>query len=389
VVASVNRNVGGPALSVSRLATFLAKEGVDSMLATLDYPLHGPQSLVENVHMVSEPAGLLSQYLRGWSPALRRRLMTIVHDGVSVVHNHGLWMFPNFYARQAAIAAGVPLVISPRGMLEEWALGRSRYRKMMAWYLYERNNLKFAALFHATSEAEAGSIRALGLDQPIAVIPNGIDVPDLSVVPDRKILETRFPELAGKRWLLFLSRLHPKKGITELLHVWSDLAGRFPEWQLVIAGTDLDGYAVTVKREANTLGLGNRITFTGMLTGNDKTCALANADLFVLPTLSENFGIVVAEALAHSIPVITTKAAPWKELITNNCGWWINTGETALAAALLEAMQLPADERREMGMRGQDFMIQRYSWVRVASEMKAVYLWLCKLGRRPSCVTMD
>jgi glycosyltransferase involved in cell wall biosynthesis len=389
VVASVNRNVGGPAISVSRLATVLAQEGVDSILATLDYPLQGPQAFVENVHMVSESAGFLAQCLRGWSPALRRRLMMTVHDGVSVVHNHGLWMFPNLYARQAAIAAGVPLVISPRGMLEEWSLGRSRVRKAMAWYLYERTNLKSAALFHATSEAEAGSIRAMGLDKPIAVISNGIDVPDLSVVPDRKVLETRFPDLVGKRWLLFLSRLHPKKGITELLHVWGNLASRFPEWQLVIAGTDLDGYVEIVKREADALGLGNCITFTGMLVDNDKTCALANADLFVLPTYSENFGIVVAEALAQGVPVITTKAAPWKELSTNNCGWWIDTGEAALAATLLEAMQFPAEERRTMGRRGRDLMVQRYSWGRVASEMKAVYLWLCKLGPRPDCVRTD
>jgi glycosyltransferase involved in cell wall biosynthesis len=385
-VASVNRNVGGPAISVSRLATVLAKEGVDSILATLDYPLQGPQALVENVHMVSEPAGLLTQCLRGWSPALQRRLMTIVHDGVSVVHNHGLWMFPNFYARQAALTAEVPLVISPRGMLEEWSLGHSRFRKAMAWYLCERDNLKSAALFHATSEAEAGSIRALGLHQPIAVISNGIDVPDISVVPDRKVLETRFPGLAGKRWLLFLSRLHPKKGITELLHVWGNLASRFPEWQLIIAGPDLDGYAVTLKREAVALELGNRITFTGMLVGNDKTCALANSDLFVLPTYSENFGIVIAEALAHRIPVVTTRAAPWSDLLTHNCGWWIDTGESALAATLLDAMQLPVDERRAMGMRGRDLMMQRYTWNQIATKMRSAYEWVLKGGKPPDCI---
>ena len=278
--------------------------------------------------------------------------MTVVHDDVGIVHNHGLWMFPNFYARQAAIAAGVPLVISPRGMLEEWALGRSRVRKALAWYLYERDNLQSAALFHATSEAEATSIRALGLQQPIAVIPNGIDMPDLSKSPDRKVLEARFPELAGKHWLLFLSRLHPKKGVTELLYVWSELSGLFPEWQLIIAGPDLDGYAENVKHEAGELGLGNRITLTGMLSGDDKTCAMANARLFVLPTHSENFGIVVAEALAHRVPVITTKAAPWNELLINNCGWWIDPGDSALEKTLHQAMQLPAEEHHAMGRRG-------------------------------------
>ncbi len=374
---------------VTRLATSLVNQGLDCIIATLDYREHGPQIVADNVQVMSMPTGTLTRWLRGWSPAFRRRLAAMASENVSVVHSHGLWMLPNLYARQAAIGSHVPLVISPHGMLEEWSFGHNRLRKKMAWNLYERANLKAAALFHATSEAEAASIRVLGLRQPIAIISNGVDLPDLATIPARSPLEKRFPGLGGKQWLLFLSRIHPKKGVAELLRVWGKLAASYPDWQLVIAGQDLDGYSKTIMRQAAVLGLTNRVTFTGMLIGEDKVCAMGNAGLFVLPTHSENFGLVVAEALAHGVPVITTTAAPWRNLIDNGCGWWIEPGEAELLANLTHAMGLSAEERRAMGSRGRDMVERNYAWTRVAAEMKSAYAWLCKVGPRPGCVETD
>ena len=374
---------------VTRLATSLVNQGLDCIIATLDYREHGPQIVADNVQIMSIPAGTVTRWLRGWSPAFRRRLAAMASENVSVVHSHGLWMLPNLYARQAAIGSHVPLVISPHGMLEEWSFGHNRLRKKMAWNLYERANLKAAALFHATSEAEAASIRVLGLRQPIAIISNGVDLPDLATIPARSQLEKRFPELAGKQWLLFLSRIHPKKGVAELLRVWGKLAASYPDWQLVIAGQDLDDYSKTIMRQAAVLELTNRVTFTGMLIGEDKVCAMGNAGLFVLPTHSENFGLVVAEALAHGVPVVTTTAAPWRNLIDNRCGWWIEPGEAELLATLTHAMGLSAEERRAMGSRGRDMVERNYAWTRVAAEMKSAYAWLCKVGPRPGCVETD
>lgn len=383
VIASINQNIGGPAVTVTRLLQSLIVAGVSPQIITLDYTEHGPQVLVDEstiTHNIA--AGWLSRRFRGWSPALKRDLIAITNKGLNLVHSHGLWMFPNIYARQAAVLANIPLVISPHGMVEEWSLRRSRWKKLFAWQWYERNNLRAAKLFHASSKEEAMSLRRLGLRQPIAMIPFGIDLPELAAIPGRGILEAKFPELVGKSWLLFLSRLHEKKGVSNLLRVWSELAPLYPDWQLVLAGPDLDGYGEIARREVAELRIATSVTFTGMLAGDDKSCALGNAELFVLPTHSENFGIVIAEALAHECPVITTKGAPWEDLQTYSCGWWIENEAEVLRATLKEAMGTPIDERRAMGRRGRQLMEDKYSWSRVGEQMKAAYLWCCGYGEK-------
>jgi glycosyltransferase involved in cell wall biosynthesis len=388
VVASINEAVGGPARSVSRLAAALHDEGVSSTLATLDYPEHGPQCDAGGARVESTRAGVLARNLRGLSPAFLARLRAAA-AGVDVVHGHGLWMFPNRYAALAAAGAGAKLVISPRGMLEDWAVRRSRWRKALAWRVFEQRSFAQAALLHATGEPEAARLRTLGFRQPIAMIPNGVDPPPANPAP-RAALEARFPALAGKRWVLYLARLHPKKGPLELVAAWS----RLPEaaragWHLVLAGPDLDGYGAQVAREIEACGVESSVTLTGMLAGDAKDAALAHASLFVLPTRSENFGIAVAEALAAGLPVITTRAAPWPQLEREGCGWWIGLGDEDLRRALAEALELDAATLAAMGQRGRERLAARYAWRQAALDMKAAYEWITGRGARPACVVID
>lgn len=388
IVPSINAGVGGPAASVPGLAMALRRAGIASAVAALDYSEHGRQQETPGVHLLAAEPTALGRRLRGWSPALRKLIFDAA-ERADVVHSHALWMVPGIYARQAAVRFGRPLVISPRGMLDPWSLTRSRGKKKIAAWLYENRNLRAARLLHATSELEAEAIRRYGLRQPIAVLPNGIDLPAPGAAPPREILESRFPELRDQRWLLFLGRLDPKKGLDLLLEIWGELGARAPGWRLVVAGPDLGGYgakmvaAVTADPE-----LRSRTTFTGMLEGEEKGAAFAHAQLFVLPTRGENFGIAVAEALAHGTPVLTTTAAPWELLRRRGCGWWVAPEAGALRAALVEALLLPPSELARMGAIGRSVVAEEFSWDSIGAQWVEVYRWLLTGGAAPACVRL-
>jgi glycosyltransferase involved in cell wall biosynthesis len=386
VVASVNEFTGGPAWSVTGLSEALSKRGIRTHLCTLDYSHLGRQIPAPGVTLHSYRASFVTNYFRGLHSKTKGVLDELARGSLDIVHNHGLWMRPNVYARRSANRYKLPLVISPRGMLESWSLGYSWGKKQIAWHLYEHKNLTSAAMFHATSVTEVHSIRRLGFRQPIALIKNGVNAVrrDEIVAPD--ILVKKFPALAGKKWLLAMSRIHPKKGMESLLPVWQDLVPQFADWHLVIAGSDLIGYQAELEKLVTSLKLAEHVTFTGPLTGEFKQAALGNAELFVLPSHSENFGIVVAESLAHSVPVVTTRATPWQDLKTHHCGWWIDDNPTALKTALVAAMALDPQMRRDMGLRGRSLIEQKYSWSQVAAQMASVYNWLLSGGPVPDCI---
>ncbi len=386
VVASINENVGGPASSVTNLAQALSQQQICSHLLTLDYQNHGKQVPITNVILHNYPATFLTRNLRGFQPKARLALQKLASTDLDIIHSHGLWMFPNLYARQAAVSDRLPLLISPRGMLEAWSLRNSLFKKLPAWFLYENQNLKSATAFHATSHEEAESLRNLNFRQPIAIIPNGVHLPDLNNQPNRQILIQNFPELAEKKWLLFLSRVHPKKGLDSLLYSWKCLTNQFPDWHLIIAGSDLIGYQVKLELLTAKLELKQQVTFTGMLTGQHKASALKNADLFVLPTHSENFGIAIAESLAYGVPVITTQKAPWQDLDSYGCGWWIEDNQQALTVALTQAIKMSPEQRQAMGLKGRNLVETKYSWNSIASQMASVYQWILGGTQSPKCV---
>lgn len=386
VVASINENTGGTAFFVASLTLAVANQQISSHIFTLDYKQLGSQISTEGIKIHSYPANFLARYLRGFAPKASHALWHLASTQLDLIHSHGLWMFPNLYARQAALSNSLPLVISPHGMLEAWSLNRSRSKKWLAWLLYEHNNLNSATVFHATSGKEVNSIRNLGFKQPIALIPNAVDLPDYSERLNKEALSHRFPELSDKKWLLFLSRLHPKKGIDNLLYVWQTLAAQFSDWHLILAGPDLIGYQAKLEMLVEQLNIRQRVTFTGMLSGQYKACALQNANLFVLPTHSENFGIAVAESLAYGVPVITTKGAPWQDLESYGCGWWIEDNQQALMDSLVDAMEMSGSQRQTMGLKGRNLVETKYSWNAIAQDMASVYRWILDGGEAPSCV---
>jgi glycosyltransferase involved in cell wall biosynthesis len=310
------------------------------------------------------------------SSALSRALRAEAAQS-AVVHDHGLWLMPNVYAGREARRAGTPLVIAPRGMLSKTALAFSPLKKRLFWMALQRDAFHDAACFHATSTEEYEEIRAFGVSAPVAVIPNGIDIPYAA------------PQVDGParpaHTVLSLGRIHPKKGLDQLLRAWKEVEAGHPNWQLRIVGPSEGGHDAELKALASSLGLA-RATIAPAVYGPDKAAVLRDADLFVLPTRNENFAITVAEALASAIPVISTKGAPWSGLVAEGCGWWIDHGAAPLAASLREAMGLPAERRREMGRRGRAWMLRDFSWDRIAGDMGDLYTWLSGASERPAFV---
>ena len=189
-----------------------------------------------------------------------------------------------------------------------------------------------------------------------------------------------------QRIALFLSRIQQKKGLINLLQAWAkvDREG----WLLRLAGPDEGGHLREVLRAVRDLGLTERVQYVGSVSGEEKRRIYREADLFVLPTFSENFGVVVAEALSFGVPVITTKGAPWRDIETHGCGWWIDIGVEPLAGALSQAIALSDNERRLMGQRGREY-IRRYDWNDIADKTIAAYRWILGLGSQPDFVRLD
>jgi glycosyltransferase involved in cell wall biosynthesis len=187
-----------------------------------------------------------------------------------------------------------------------------------------------------------------------------------------------------RRTALFLSRIHPIKGLLELVDAWGQV--RPAGWRMVIAGPDEGGRRAVVEARVLAQGLASDFAFVGAVDGAEKTALYQSADLFILPSFSENFGVVIAEALACGVPVITTKGTPWAGLQTHRCGWWIDLGKDALVDALREATLTPAEVRQEMGERGRIYATSTFDWHAIARDMLAVYQWILGCGDQPVCI---
>jgi glycosyltransferase involved in cell wall biosynthesis len=382
VIAGLDAAHGGPSYSVPRQCEALAAAGTEVTLLSVA-SAEGPSNIsgkgYSDRRFAWDYAYMpILRSLRS-SSALSAALdnLAITAD---VIHNHGLWLMPNVHAGWAAACAQKPLVVSPRGMLSPVALAFSRRKKRAFWRFLQGPVVRQAACIHATSEQEYQEIRGFGLVNPVSIIPNGIDLPELVAEP------TRRP--ACDRVLLSLGRIHPKKGLDRLVRAWAGIEAERPSWRLRIVGPSEVGHCDELKALAKALGVA-RLSIEGPAYGEAKQAAYRNADLFVLPTLNENFGLTVAEALAAGTPVISTKGAPWFGVESEGCGWWIDHGVEPLTVALAEATAMPREALRQMGAKGRAWMERDFSWDRVARDMLDAYRWLTGRAEVPNTLRFD
>lgn len=369
VVPHIDQEAAGPSYSVPRLCQSLAACG-----HTVELTCLAARGAIDGVALDLHPQWpVLGRFAISSSlaNALRRKARV-----VDVVHNHSLWSMVNVAAGWVVPGSHAKLVTSPRGTLSAYALGRSRGVKALLWPL-QRRALARADMLHATSEVELVEIRAQGFTAPVVVLPNGIDLPDLSQAGATRQGESRT--------LLYLGRIHPIKGLDRLLQAWAQVQAQHPQWRLVVAGRGEPAHVQEVNAMAETLAV-QRVEFAGPLYGAAKTQAYLDADLFVLPTHSENFGMVVAEALAHGCPSVVSQGAPWSGLQTEGCGWWVSNSVASLVQTLDMAMQLPPDELQSMGLRGRAWMERDFGWSAIGQKMDSAYRWLASGGPLPAWV---
>ena len=344
---SLSPHYGGPAFSVSRLAIALTEAGVEVGLWASDQSAAVTQLV---------PAGTGVRRLSGSEVEALGKF-----GAPDILHDNGMWLWHNHRLAGLAARRGVPRVVSARGMLEPWSMNNKKWKKDAAWRLYQRRDLLRAQRLHATAEAEAQNIGHLGLGVPICTIPNGVDVPEAAVGASR----------TGSKTALFLGRVHPKKGLLMLVAAWARVR---PEgWRLKIVGPDEGGHRAQVEQAVATAGLGETISFAGPLDGEAKASAFFEASFFVLPTYSENFGIAIAEALAHGLPVLTTTSAPWPMLPARGCGWIASPTLDDVTEALRQATSCAPEALQAMGAKGRAFVKAEFGWDSVAQQFISTY----------------
>jgi glycosyltransferase involved in cell wall biosynthesis len=321
-----------------------------------------------------------------YAPELKRLAAEAVEQA-EWFHGHGLYVWTNMWLGGEARKRGKPLVYHPQGFFDPWILRRSRGKKRIAHWLFEDKNIANVRWWRAVSNKEAGQIRAVvGSHAIVHVIPNGVDLDEVDSLQfsngsgegDDK--ETKRPKdqetlawMKRKRpkRLLFLSRIHPKKGLDLLVPAWGKLTREFPDWELLIVGPDEGGYQATVEKMMADCGCSETCWIHPAVSGAEKHALLCTADLFVLPSYSEGFPMVVLEAAAHRIPVVQTDECNFPELTAAGGAWECRPELESVERALRDALTAEDAERAERGLRGRELVEKSYSWDQIADKVMA------------------
>jgi poly(glycerol-phosphate) alpha-glucosyltransferase len=388
LTSSISRNAGGLLWAVRSLCADLQKKtgnikifSIEDAFSTTDSrSWHG---LDLNVYPHIGP-----DFFR-YAPELKKALHSAKLD---LLHSHGLWMYPSVASLEWSRISNHPLIISPHGMLDPWAIKNSAWKKRLAGLLYENRHLKNASCLHALCLSEYNAIRRYGLSNPVAIIPNGVDLPCKTSGQMKPDWISHLPP--NCKILLFLGRIHPKKGLINVLHAWKELKELdyvSPEnpWHLVIAGWNQNGHREQLEKLGHDLDIGENIHFTGPQFGKEKTATLSQADAFILPSYSEGLPMAVLEAWSHNLPVIMTPQCNLPEGFSANAALKIDTDPSSISETLLQLFSMNKEELQNFGKNGYQLVKNKFTWPLVADQMYQVYEWVLGNGSRPEYVRLD
>lgn len=375
----LDRAMGGPVVGLANLATGLVDRGLRLSVPFVQLPTDGPPIALPSSVKVIPLTGRRAMGYRH-APKLAASLHHLAAES-DVIHSNGLWASTSYHGASAARRAALPHVISVHGMLAAAALRFRGWKKLpMAWWFQDRA-LREAACLHVTSEKERREVRDYGLRNPVAVIPMPVRCAEATPEAARDLAS----RAGDDRVVLFLGRLHPVKGLDRLIEAWAGLGTKVTGWRLVIAGPDEGDHGRKLREKVDAAGLSDDVLFVGEVDEVQKAALMRRADLFVLPSDFENFGMVVAEALAWGLPVIASTGTPWEMLGSSGAGWWIPPTVPDLARALCDAIAMPARLLKEMGARAVS-LAGHYSVEQVAGQFDHLYAWLRGRGGRPDYV---
>lgn len=381
---SNSRNSGGLYNSVRNLGQSLLKlSSVEPVLlahndeySDLDLAAYAPMK-VEDYHLIG-PRNV------GYSNNIEKKIAEIKPD---ILHPQCVWMYLSYINLKYHKKTDSPYLISPRGMLDEWIINNGRLKKEVAGFLYEKENLKHAACLHALCLPEYEAIRKYGCKNPVAIIPNGVNLPD----SDKPNFEMPlWKKNDSRKNLLFLSRLHPKKGIENLLQAWSLAGYKKKEWKLIIAGESSDkSYLDKLNILKTKLGLDENVFFIGPQFHKDKDNCFKSADAFILPSFSEGLPMAVLEAWSYKLPVIITEACNLPEGFEAGAAIKANPEPESILSALTLLFEMSEKERTSIGMNGYDLVVKKFTWSSIALQMQEVYDWVLNNGKIPSCIKFN
>ena len=373
-IPHVLRTSAGPSYSVLRLCDYLSINNEISLISSDEVSEKFRHDFIKTF-----PSNLGLKKL-GVSLKMQKWIANnLKNQNFDIVHSHSLWMMQNIYPSWESKKNGIPIVISPRGTLSKEAFKSGSITKRLFWPLIQKPVLRDSTIFHATSTQEKNDIRELGFKQPIAVVPNGIDLPEINEIKkDNKTFKK----------LLFLGRIHPIKGIDNLLMAWKEVQNIHQDWILEIVGPDNYNYLSELHRIIKNLQL-KRVIFSKEIHGEEKNKKYQSADLFILPSHSENFGVSVAEALSNGIPCIVSKGAPWKMLDEKKAGWWIGNSVEMLTKKLISILSTSNSELESMGLNGRNLVTEDFNWNKVSAMMTEVYSWILTRENKPSFIHHD
>jgi len=388
LVSSVSREAGGLFQSVRGLAKAVASANATASV----FGISDEMSAVDSLEWQPLSVRTFRPQLLAWGYS-NQLVPGLLDADVDILSTHGLWKYCSVASWRWHRRTGRPYVVHSHGMLEPWALRNARWRKRIAALLYEDRHLDGAACLRALCEAEAQSIRAYGMRNPVCIIPNGVELPEPVESSAFEAESLPFQQFArGRKVLLYLGRLHPRKNVANLVRAWNQVLSSHDstrnEWVLAIAGWDQAGYEGELKNVMSDYGLSTSVSFLGPLFGRQKDAAYRACDAFILPSLSEGLPMTVQEAWAHAKPVLMTPECNLPEGFAAGAALQIGTSPEEIAAGLRQMVEMSDDDRRKMGNRGHTLAATRFSWRQIGEQMRSVYEWLLGGGAPPQTVRL-